>query len=160
MGVNDLPAAARRVADSALAMGLPVAIRVMPEATRTAEDAAKACGCPVGAIVKSLIFRGKDSGRPYLFLVSGANRVNEKAMAEPLGEAIVRPDAAFVREATGFAIGGIPPFGHGTPLVPYIDADLLQYDTVWAAAGTPSAVFSVDPRRLRDVTGGIVIGVK
>jgi prolyl-tRNA editing enzyme YbaK/EbsC (Cys-tRNA(Pro) deacylase) len=158
--VNDLPAAAQRVADAAKSLGLPVAVRVMPEATRTAQDAAQACGCPVGAIVKSLIFRGKDSGRPYLFLVSGANRVNEKTVAGPLGEAIMRPDAAFVREATGFAIGGIPPFGHAAPFVPYIDADLLQYETVWAAGGTPSAVFPVDPRRLRDVTGGIVIGVK
>lgn len=158
--MNDLPAAAERVQTTAQSLGLSVTIRVMPEATRTAEEAAAACGCAVGAIVKSLIFRGKESGRPLLFLVSGANRVNEKAVARLLGEAIVRPDAAFVREATGFAIGGIPPFGHTIPLVPYLDADLLQYGTVWAAAGTPNAVFPVDPRKLREATKGIVIELK
>ncbi len=92
-------------------------------------------------------------------LVSGTNRVNEAAMAERLGEAIMRPDAAFVREATGFAIGGIPPFGHTSRLVPRLDADLLQYETVWAAAGTPNAVFPVSPTLLRDATGAVVIRV-
>ena len=86
--------------------------------------------------------------------------MNEIAVGVRLGEAIVRPDADFVRAATGFAIGGIPPLGHATPLVPYLDADLLQYGTVWAAAGTPNAVFEVDPKALRDATGAMVIGIK
>ena len=158
--VNSLPPAAERVQKAAEALGLNVAVTVMPAATRTTEEAAAACGCTAAQIVKSLIFRGKDSGRAYLFLVSGANRVNEKRVAGPLGEAIVRPDADFVRAETGFAIGGIPPFGHDVPLVPYIDADLLRFETVWAAAGTPNAVFEVDPAKLRDATGGVVIDVK
>jgi prolyl-tRNA editing enzyme YbaK/EbsC (Cys-tRNA(Pro) deacylase) len=113
----------------------------------------------VGQIVKTLIFQGKTSKSPFLFLVSGANRVNEKAMTERLGEPIVRPDATFVREATGFAIGGIPPFGHASRLVPRLDADLLQYETVWAAAGTPNAIFAVSPAALRAATGAVVLQV-
>jgi prolyl-tRNA editing enzyme YbaK/EbsC (Cys-tRNA(Pro) deacylase) len=158
--VNGLPPAAERVRQALEALNLGASIRIMPATTRTAEDAAVACGCPVGAIVKSLIFRGRESGRPLLFLVSGTNRVNEKGAAAYVGEPITRPDAAFVREATGYAIGGIPPVGHDTPLVPYLDADLLQYGTVWAAAGTPTAVFAVDPARLRDATGAVVVDVK
>ena len=100
------------------------------------------------------------TGSPFLFLVSGTNRVNEKSVAKHLGEKPKRPDAEVVRALTGFAIGGIPPFGHATPLATYIDADLLQYDVVWAAAGTPKAVFRVEPGKLRDVTGAIVIDVK
>ncbi|MEJ0013596.1 MAG: YbaK/EbsC family protein [Bauldia sp.] len=157
--VNALPAAAERVRKAAEALGLAIAVKVMPAATRTAEEAAAACGCAVGQIIKSLIFKGKETERAYLFLVSGSNRVNEKSVGARLGEAIVRPDADFVRATTGFAIGGIPPLGHATPLVPYLDADLLQYGTVWAAAGTPNAVFEVDPARLRDATRAVVIGV-
>jgi len=158
--VNDLPEAAHRVQTAAYGLGLRVSVTVMQAATRTSTEAAAACGCTVGQIVKSLIFKGKDSGRAYLLLVSGSNRVNEQKMADLLGEAIVRPDAAFVREATGYAIGGIPPFGHADRLVPYLDADLLQYETVWAAAGTPNAVFAVDPKALLDATGAVVISVK
>lgn len=157
--MTSLPAAAQRVQDAAHALGLAVTVRIMTEVTRTAEDAAVACGCTVGQIVKSLIFLGKESGNPLLLLVSGLNRVNEKAMAERLGEPIVRPDADFVRTTTGFAIGGIPPFGHARPLVPRLDADLLQYETVWAAAGTPNAIFSVNPAALRDATGAVVLQV-
>ena len=158
--MNGLPPAAERVRKAAEALGLPIAIRVMPAATRTAEEAATACGCTVGQIVKSLIFKGKETERPYLLLVSGTNRVNEKAVGARLGETIVRPDADFVRATTGFAIGGVSPIGHTPPLVPYLDADLLQYGTVWAAAGTPNAVFEVDPRALRVATGAVVIEVK
>jgi prolyl-tRNA editing enzyme YbaK/EbsC (Cys-tRNA(Pro) deacylase) len=157
--VNGLPPAAERVRKAAEALGLSIAVRVMPAATRTAEEAAAACGCAVGQIVKSLIFKGKESERPYLFLVSGINRVNEKAVGGRLGETIVRPDADFVRAATGFAIGGVAPIGHNPPLVPYIDTDLLQYGTVWAAAGTPNAVFEVDPRRLATATSAVTITV-
>ena len=157
--MTSLPAAAQRVQDAADTLGLSVTVRIMGKVTRTAEEAAAACGCTVGQIVKSLIFRGKETGSPILLLVSGVNRVNEKAMAARLGEGIVRPDAAFVREATGFAIGGIPPFGHVSPLVPRLDADLLQYETVWAAAGTPNAIFAVRPAALRDATGALVVQV-
>jgi prolyl-tRNA editing enzyme YbaK/EbsC (Cys-tRNA(Pro) deacylase) len=157
--VNELPNAVQRVANAARAAGLAIDVKVMPASTRTAEDAAAACGCDVAQIVKSLIFKGKASGRPYLLLVSGGNRVDEKAMAATLGEEIVRPDADFVRAATGFAIGGIPPLGHATPLTPWLDEDLLQFGTVWAAAGTPSAVFAVDPKALAAATGATIIPV-
>ena len=158
--VNEWPDSVNRVAVAAEAAGLSIEIRLMPASTRTAEDAAAACNCAVAQIVKSLIFKGKASGRPYLLLVSGKNRVNEKAVAAALGEEIVRPDADFVRAATGFAIGGIPPLGHATPLPPWLDEDLLQFGTVWAAAGTPSAVFAVDPKALAQATGARVISVK
>lgn len=150
---------AQRVQDAAAALRLDIDVREMAEPTRTAEDAAKACGVTVGQIVKSLVFLGAQSGRPYLLLVSGTNRVNEKGVAAHLGEALTRPDAAKVRDLTGYAIGGIPPFGHATALATYIDRDLLQYDAVWAAAGTPRAVFRADPRRLQEATGATVIAV-
>jgi len=157
--MTPLPAAAKQVQEAADRLGLAVTVREMPDSTRTAAEAAAACGCTVGQIVKSLIFKGKDSGRAYLLLVSGDNRVNEKAVAQTIGEAIVRPDADFVRTATGFAIGGIPPFGHMVKLATYFDQDLLQYETVWAAAGTPRTVFAVDPGRLRTVVEAEVIRV-
>jgi prolyl-tRNA editing enzyme YbaK/EbsC (Cys-tRNA(Pro) deacylase) len=131
----------------------------MAQPTRTAEEAATACGVTVGQIVKSLVFLGAQSGKPYLLLVSGTNRVNEKGVAAHLGETLVRPDAAKVRDLTGYAIGGIPPFGHATSHATYIDRDLLQYDAVWAAAGTPRAVFRVDPKKLQEATSATVISV-
>lgn len=157
--MNNLPAAAARVQAAAEAAGLAVEIRIMPDSTRTAADAAAACGCDVGQIVKSLIFRGKTSGKPLLLLVSGANRVDEKGCAAVIGEALGRADADFVREVTGYAIGGIPPLGHATALDTYIDEDLLQYITVWAAAGTPNAVFAVNPVKLRDAVRATPIRV-
>ncbi|BCJ90087.1 prolyl-tRNA editing protein [Terrihabitans soli] len=150
---QDLPPSAAKVASAAESLGLAIAIRVMTKTTRTAEEAASACGTSVGQIVKSLIFEGKDSGRPLLLLVSGKNRVDEKAVAARLGEKLVRPDAQRVREITGFVIGGIPPLGHAMTLAAYIDPDLLTYDEVWAAAGTPNAVFPVDPNKLKSAIG-------
>jgi prolyl-tRNA editing enzyme YbaK/EbsC (Cys-tRNA(Pro) deacylase) len=158
--MTELPASARKVQDAAQALGLEVVVRVMTEPTRTAEEAASACGVTVGQIVKSLVFLGSESRKPYLLLVSGTNRVNEKGVARHLGEKLTRPDADAVRTLTGYAIGGIPPFGHDTPLATYVDADLLQYDVVWAAAGTPKAVFRVAPAQLRDATQATVIDVK
>jgi prolyl-tRNA editing enzyme YbaK/EbsC (Cys-tRNA(Pro) deacylase) len=159
LGMGELPASAQRVQDAATALGLDVPVREMEIPTRTAEEAAAACGVTVGQIIKSLVFLGADSGKPYLLLVSGSNRVNEKGVAAHLGEKLKRPDAEFVRNLTGYAIGGIPPFGHASPLATYVDADLLQYDIVWAAAGTPRAVFPVDPKRLKDVLGAPAIAV-
>jgi prolyl-tRNA editing enzyme YbaK/EbsC (Cys-tRNA(Pro) deacylase) len=156
----DLPPAAVKVQDAARRLSLDITVQEMPASTRTAEDAAAACGVSVGQIVKSLVFMGTQTHRPYLLLVSGANRVNESDIAAHLGERIKRPDGRSVRELTGFAIGGIPPFGHATPLATFMDRDLLGYPVVWAAAGTPAAVFSSDPARLRDATGATVIGVR
>jgi prolyl-tRNA editing enzyme YbaK/EbsC (Cys-tRNA(Pro) deacylase) len=127
--------------------------------SRTAGEAAAACGCDVAQIVKSLVFAGKASGAPYLLLVSGKNRVDEKAVAAVIGEALTRPDAQKVREWTGFAIGGVPPFGHATILPTFVDEELLRHDLVWAAAGTPSALFSVAPKALAQAVGGKVVRV-
>jgi len=154
-----LEPSAAKVQDAARRLALAIEVREMAESTRTAEEAAAACGVAVGQIVKSLVFSGAQSGRPYLLLVSGTNRVDEKGVAAHLGETLRRPDAKVVRELTGYAIGGIPPFGHDTPIATYIDEDLLKFDVVWAAAGTPRAVFSVDPEKLRNALGAVAIRV-
>jgi prolyl-tRNA editing enzyme YbaK/EbsC (Cys-tRNA(Pro) deacylase) len=159
MSATILPASAARVAAAAEALGLAITVRVMEAATRTAEEAAAACGCEVGQIVKSLVFEGAETGRPVLLLVSGANRVDEAGIADQLGEPLRRPNGARVREVTGFAIGGIPPFGHAVPLATSIDADLLAHPVVWAAAGTPNAVFPVNPRALAVALAAPIIKV-
>lgn len=158
--MQDLPPSATKVATAAARLGLAVEIRVMPGTTRTAEEAAAACGTSVGQIVKSLIFEGKTSGTPLLLLVSGKNRVDEKAVAARIGESLVRPDAQRVRDITGYAIGGIPPLGHASELAAYMDPDLLAYDEVWAAAGTPHAVFPVDPEKLRAAIGAQTLSMR
>ena len=122
--------------------------REFPAGTRTAADAAAAVGCDVGAICKSLVFRVGDE--PLLVIASGANRVDEERFGA------VKADAAFVREQTGFAIGGVPPYGHPRPLRTVLDEDLLGYETVWAAAGTPTAVFPIAPDELVRRTGATV----
>jgi prolyl-tRNA editing enzyme YbaK/EbsC (Cys-tRNA(Pro) deacylase) len=152
-----LPPSAQKVQNEARSLGLSITVVEMADSTRTAEDAAAACGCEVAQIVKSLIFRGETSGKPYLMLVSGTNRLNEKKVAKSIGEGLTRPDAAYVRDVTGFAIGGVPPFGHTSPMEVYIDEDLLRFETVWAAAGTPRAVFAVAPGALADAVGAKVI---
>jgi prolyl-tRNA editing enzyme YbaK/EbsC (Cys-tRNA(Pro) deacylase) len=156
---NPLPSSAQRVADTARELGLSPEIITMANSTRTAEEAAAACRCDVGQIVKSLVFRGATSGTPYLLLVSGKNRVNEREAAKVIGEALARPDAAYVRATTGYAIGGIPPFGHDIALKTFIDADLLDYADVWTAAGTPHCVMRLNPRDLQAKTGAVTINV-
>jgi len=155
-----LPRACQAVADAAAKLGLAIDIRLMDQSTRTAEEAAAACGCAVAQIVKSLVFRGRQSRRPVLLLVSGANRVDETKVGELLGEAIERPDAAFVREKTGFAIGGVPPFGHAEPATVFIDRDLLQYPLVYAAAGAPNSIFGVEPNALQAACAATAINVR
>ena len=137
-------------------LGHPV--RSFPEGTRTAVDAAGAVGCDVGQIVKSLVFR-RESGPALLVITSGRNRVDEAKVERLIGEPIGKADAAFVREQTGFAIGGVPPAGHKSPVETIVDEDLLQYDEVWAAAGTPRDVFSTTPDELVQMTGGRVADV-
>ncbi len=157
--MTELPPSAKKVQDAADALGLAVQIREMDRSTRTAEEAAAACGVAVGQIVKSLVFLRAQSKQPLLLLVSGQNRVDEKAIAVRLGEPLERPDAERVRALTGYVIGGIPPFGHATALPTFIDRDLLGYDVVWAAAGTPRAVFPVDPQVLAKAVGAEAISV-
>lgn len=127
--------------------------------TRTAAEAAAAIGCTVGQIAKSLIFRAVDSGRPVLAIASGSVRVDEARLSEILGEDIGRADAAFVREQTGYAIGGVPPVGHRSQSVLLIDETLLTFDTIWAAGGTPNAVFRLKPDDLVRLTGGTVAAI-
>jgi prolyl-tRNA editing enzyme YbaK/EbsC (Cys-tRNA(Pro) deacylase) len=132
------------------------------ESTRTAQEAADRAGCELAQIVKSLIFRGKTSGKPILVLTSGANRVDEKRISGYAGEAISRADADFVRSVTGFAIGGVPPIGHTRrePMETYLDEDFLPFKTIWAAAGTPNAIFELKTEDLQKMTGGTVAQVK
>lgn len=155
MALNLSPAA-RRVQAVLDAHGLDLQIREFPTSTRTAADAAASIGCTVAQIAKSLIFRGERTGRPVLVVASGANRVSEKRVEALIGEPIGRADAAFVRERTGFAIGGVPPVAHAEPPAIVIDEDLLKLDEIWAAAGTPNAVFRLTPDQLVAITAGRV----
>ena len=149
----------QRVVDAAAALGLKVSPRTFPDGTRTAQEAADAIGVELGQIVKSLIF-GVD-GEIVLAYVSGANQLDETKLAEAAGGVMCqRVDADVVRSATGFPIGGVPPFGHATPLRIFIDPDLLQYHEVWAAAGTWHDVFGIEPHKLVEASGGAVIDLK
>jgi prolyl-tRNA editing enzyme YbaK/EbsC (Cys-tRNA(Pro) deacylase) len=146
----------QKVVDAAAALGLTIVTRRFPEGTKTASDAASAIGVDVGQIVKSLIF-GVD-GEVVLAYVSGANQLDERKLASAAGGLkCSRVDADVVRQATGFPIGGVPPFGHATALRVFIDPDLLQYDEVWAAAGTWNDVFGIGPQQLVDASGGVVV---
>jgi prolyl-tRNA editing enzyme YbaK/EbsC (Cys-tRNA(Pro) deacylase) len=131
--------------------------RVLPDSARTAPEAAAAVGVEVGAIVKSLVFRCGD--KAVLALVSGANRADEARLEAEFGAPVQRADAELARAATGFSIGGVPPFGHPAPLRTVVDEDLLRYDVVWAAAGTPHAVFPIAPAELAALAGGRVVSL-
>ena len=149
----------QRVADAARALGLEIEVREFPEGTRTAEDAAAAIGVDVGQIVKSLVFFV--DGRPVLCLVSGLNRLDTQRLAVVAGASQVRRASADeVERATGFAIGGVPPFGHTQPLPVYCDRDLMAYDVTWAAAGTPRAVFAIEPQRLVQACRATIVDLK
>ncbi len=156
---NSLKSSAQKVQDALIAGGFSNQIIELADSTRTSVEAAIAVGCEVAQIAKSLIFQGKESRRAILVIASGVNRVNEKHIAELLGEKLQKPDADFVREQTGFVIGGVPPIGHSQPLTTYIDEDLLQYAEIWAAAGHPHAVFKLTPTELVRMTGGTVISI-
>ena len=122
--------------------------------TKTSADAAAAIGCTVAQIAKSVIFRARESGRVVLVVASGINRVDERKVAAMIGEKVKPADAGFVREATGFVIGGVPPVGHATPPVTLLDLDLQRHGTIWAAGGTPNAVFELTWDLLVEITGG------
>ena len=148
-----------RVAEELRRLGATAEVREMPESTRTATDAAAAVGCAVAQIVKSLVFRSVVSDEPVLVLVSGADRVDEALLAEVVGEAVEQATGKFVRERTGYAIGGVPPVGHAQPVVTYLDEHLLDHALVWAAAGTPRAVFCIAPAELVRITSARVVAV-
>ena len=157
---SPLSPSAQRVQDVLAKLGFTLAVVELPQSTRTSAEAAAAVGCSVGQIVKSLIFRGAQSGRPVLVLASGPNRVDEAKVAALLGEPLAKADADFVRAHTGFVIGGVAPVGHLEPMPTFIDEDLLDYDNLWAAAGTPNAVFKLKPAELVSMSQGKVAPVK
>ncbi|SIO13411.1 Cys-tRNA(Pro) deacylase, prolyl-tRNA editing enzyme YbaK/EbsC [Rhodovulum sp. ES.010] len=139
----------RRALDAA---GIAADIRELGQ-TRTAQEAADAVGCQIDQIAKSIIFRGMDSGAAILFLTAGGNRVCDDRASALAGEPLGKADAALIRSRTGFAIGGVAPVGHLTPIRAFLDPRLLEFDTVWAAAGTPRHVFPLDPHLLPGLTG-------
>jgi prolyl-tRNA editing enzyme YbaK/EbsC (Cys-tRNA(Pro) deacylase) len=156
---SELSASAQRVQQALQALGLSLEVVELPASTRTAAEAAQAIGCQVGQIIKSLVFKGKRSERPILVLASGQNRVNERIIEAFINEPLGKADADFVRAHTGFAIGGVPPIGHAQTLETFIDEDLLGFDALWAAAGTPHAVFRLTPDDLVWMTGGRVVNI-
>ena len=157
--MTDIHPNVARVVEAAAQRGLTIQPRQFPEGTKTALDAAAAIGVDVGQIVKSLIFAV--DGNVVLAYVSGANQLDEKKLAAAAGGTkCARVDADVVREATGFPIGGVPPFGHKTHLRVFIDPDLLQYDEVWAAAGTWNDVFGIEPHQLVEASEGLVVELK
>jgi prolyl-tRNA editing enzyme YbaK/EbsC (Cys-tRNA(Pro) deacylase) len=158
-GESDVASAVDRFREEASRLGLSLKILEFPEGTRTAAEAAQAVGCHIGQIVKSLVFMA--DGNPVLALTSGQNRVDPSALARLMDAGSVRranPEEA--REATGFAIGGTPPFGHARPLEVFVDRDLLEYDVLWAAAGTPKAVFALSPQDLLEASGGTLADIR
>lgn len=159
MSGKPLSASAQRVQDALAAAGVATTIVEYEVPARTSAEAAAVLGCTVAQIAKSLVFRAA-SGAPVLVIASGANRVDERKVAAQVGTAIVKADAAFVRECTGYAIGGIPPLGHASAMTTLVDRDLLQHDVVYAAGGTPHAMFPLRPAELVRVAGGNVADVR
>jgi prolyl-tRNA editing enzyme YbaK/EbsC (Cys-tRNA(Pro) deacylase) len=157
---SELRESAQRVQELLKQHHLNIKVVEFKETTRTSQEAASAIGCEVGQIAKSLIFKGKKSGKPICIIASGKNRVDEKKIVAYVGEEIEKPDADFVLKHTSFAIGGIPPLGYHLEILPLIDEDLLHYSEVWAAAGTPFAVFCISPEDLLKITRGRVIDLK
>jgi prolyl-tRNA editing enzyme YbaK/EbsC (Cys-tRNA(Pro) deacylase) len=135
-----------------------VTVKEFPQGTRTATDAARAVGCELGQIVKALVFMA--GGRPVIALMSGANRVDEARLGTIAGGRVAKADAEAARVATGYSIGGVPPFGHATEVPVFMDRDLLGYPAVWAAAGRPDAVFEIAPARLRELSRAVVSDLK
>jgi Cys-tRNA(Pro) deacylase len=135
-----------------------VTVKEFPEGTRTAVDAALAVGCELGQIVKSLVFVA--AGKPVVALVSGSNRLDEHKLAALAGKPVAKADAETARAATGYSIGGVPPFGHATALPVFMDRDLMRFPVVWAAAGRPDCVFEIEPGRLRELSNAEVVDLK
>lgn len=156
---SSLKSSAARVQDALDELGVPLDVREFPASTRTAADAAAAIGCTIGQIAKSLVFRAAASDTSVLVIASGGNQVDLERITDLVGEPVGRADADFVREKSGFSIGGVPPVAHRTAPITYVDQDLMAYDEIWAAAGTPNAVFRLTPDDLVRLTGGSVIKV-
>lgn len=156
---STLSSSAQRIQDVLAAAGKSLVVQELPQTTRTANDAATAIGCAVAQIAKSIVFRGAD-GQPVLVVASGINRVDPAKVASLVGQPIGKADADYVREQTGFVIGGTPPLGHLRAITTLIDEDLLSLEEIWAAAGTPNAVFCLRPADLVELTGGKIAVIK
>ncbi len=150
----------QKVQEALKALGFENRVVELQVTTRTSAEAAQAVGCKVEQIAKSILFRGKESDKPILVIASGPNRVNEERIAEYISEPLAKADANYVRKHTGFVIGGVPPIGHLEKIEIFIDEDLLKYEEIWAAAGSPNAVFKLTPTELIRMTGGRVVAIK
>jgi len=157
--MEELSRGSARFAEELRRLGVASAVQEMPESTRTAAGAAAALNCDVAQIVKSLIFRAVVADEAVLVLASGADRVDESRLVQVIGEPVEQATGKFVRARTGYAIGGVPPVGHTRPLATYIDEHLLGHALVWAAAGTPRAVFCIGPADLIRITSAKVVAV-
>lgn len=157
---SDLSKSAEKVQSALNQFGFELNVVELSESTRTAQEAADTIGCQVSQIAKSLIFKCKNSQKPLLIIASGTNRVNEKVIKQYIGEKLEKADADFVLEHTGFVIGGIPPIGHKNSITTLIDEDLMQYEEIWAASGTPHAVFKLTPKILTEITQGSIVSIK
>ena len=158
--MTDLGPSVRRVQEALAAAGVGHTVVALEQSARTSAQAASAVGCKVDQIAKSLVFRGEQSQRAVLVITSGGNRVDERKVAALIAEPIGRADADFVRQRTGFAIGGVAPIAHAEPLTILIDEDLMRWPEIWAAAGHPNTVFKLTPADLVRMTGGRVTEVK
>ncbi|MCC6955256.1 MAG: YbaK/EbsC family protein, partial [Anaerolineales bacterium] len=156
----ELSPSARKIQQALEQRGVKLQVVELKESTRTSQEAAQAIGCEVGQIVKSVIFKARRSERPILVIASGVNRVDERKIEELIGEPLGKADADFVRARTGFVIGGVPPICHDEPIQTFIDQDLLSHRELWAAAGTPNAVFRLTPDELLFLSDGKVAPVK
>jgi prolyl-tRNA editing enzyme YbaK/EbsC (Cys-tRNA(Pro) deacylase) len=156
---EELSPSAQKVQNALRQFEVSCRVVELPGSTRTSKDAAEAVGCKVEQIAKSIVFQGKQSGKPILVVASGSNRISEKKLRDLVAEPVKKADADFVREQTGFVIGGVPPVGHVKPLDIFIDEDLLKYDEIWAAAGTPHAVFRLTPAELVKITASKVVNI-
>ncbi|MFB5678640.1 YbaK/EbsC family protein [Paenibacillus terreus] len=157
---SQLKDSAQQVQNKLIELGYANKVIELPDSTRTAQEAADSIGCEVAHIAKSIIFRLKNNDKPLLVIASGVNRINEKQINTLLNDNLGKADADFVREHTGFVIGGVPPLGHIESIITLIDEDLLQFREIWAAAGHPRAVFQLTPEELVQMTKGRVICVK
>jgi prolyl-tRNA editing enzyme YbaK/EbsC (Cys-tRNA(Pro) deacylase) len=157
---QELSRSARKVQDVLSALGIESQVVELPATTRTAADAAAAIGCSVAQIAKSLVFRTVNGKQPVMVIASGPNRVNETRIAELIGQRIEKADADYVREKTGFSIGGVPPVGHPEPIRTIVDEDLLKLGEIWAAAGTPNSVVRLTAARLLEMTAGTAEAIK
>ena len=150
----------QRVHRALLDHGLETEILELPQSTRSAKEAAQAVGCEVAQIAKSIVFKARETEKPVLVIASGPNRINEDRISSLVSEPVEMANPDFVKSKTGFSIGGVAPVGHLEKPEIFIDEDLFKYKEIWAAAGTPHAVFKLTPHELEKITGGRVISVK